>query len=276
MLKQRVITAVVLLALLAVVLGSGSLLAFHLTLAVFFGAACWEALRLFGVRRAVPLALLAALLLPWLADRAPAEWVPLAALCVLLWALRFAPALKVGLPPTGGARGSLFTAIYLLALFGCFISIAALWQRSVMFMVSAMAIVWVADIGAYFAGRAFGRRKLAPSISPGKSWEGVVGGVLAALALGAAAALTPALADSFQAQLLARYGWPLWVVMTGVLVAASVVGDLFESMMKRRAGIKDSSTLLPGHGGVLDRIDALIPTMPLAFLLSSQMAPAFR
>ncbi len=276
MLKQRVITAVALLALLAVVLGSGSLLAFHLTLAVFFGAACWEALRLFGVRRAVPLALLAALLLPWLADRAPAEWVPLAALCVLLWALRFAPALKFGLPPTGGARGSLFTAIYLLALFGCFISIAALWQRSVMFMVSAMAIVWVADIGAYFAGRAFGRRKLAPSISPGKSWEGVAGGVLAALALGAAAALTPALADSFQAHMLARYGWPLWVVMTGVLVAASVVGDLFESMMKRRAGIKDSSTLLPGHGGVLDRIDALIPTMPLAFLLSSQMAPAFR
>jgi phosphatidate cytidylyltransferase len=139
-----------------------------------------------------------------------------------------------------------------------------------------MAIVWVADIGAYFAGRAFGRHKLAPSISPGKSWEGVAGGMFAVLVLGAAAALTPALADSFQSQLLARYGWPLWIAMTCVLVAASVAGDLFESMMKRRAGIKDSSNLLPGHGGVLDRIDALIPTMPLAFLLSSQMAPAFR
>ncbi len=276
MLKQRVITAVGLLVLLAVVLGSGSLLAFHLTLAVFFGAACWEALRLLGVRGAVPLALAAAALLPWLADRAPAEWVPLATLCVLLWALRFAPALKFGLPPTAGARGALFTAIYLLALFGCFIAIAALWQRSVMFMVSAMAIVWVADIGAYFAGRAFGRRKLAPSISPGKSWEGVAGGMIAVLALGAAAALSPALADSFQAQLLARYDWALWIVMHSVLVAASVTGDLFESMMKRRAGRKDSSSLLPGHGGVLDRIDALIPTMPLAFLLSSQMAPAFR
>ncbi len=276
MLKQRVITAVALLALLAVVLGSGSLLAFHLTLAIFFGAACWEALRLFDVRRALPLALVAAVLLPWLADRAPAEWVPLAGLCVLLWTLRFLPALKFGLPPTGGARGGLFTAIYLLALFGCFISIAALWQRSTLFVVSAMAIVWVADIGAYFAGRALGRHKLAPAISPGKTWEGVVGGMLAVILLAGGAALTPALAASFPAQLLNAYGWTLWVMMICAMVAASVVGDLFESMMKRRAGIKDSSALLPGHGGVLDRIDALIPSMPLAFLLSSQMATPFQ
>ncbi len=276
MLKQRVITAVALLVLLGAVLGSGSLLAFHLTLAVFFGAACWEALRLFGVRRAVPLALGAAVLLPWLADRAPAEWAPLAVLCVLLWALRFAPALKFGLPPTGGARGWLFTGIYLLALFGCFVSIAALWQRSVIFMVSAMAIVWVADIGAYFSGRAFGRHKLAPSISPGKTWEGVAGGALAVLVLAAVAALSPALADSFPARLLHAYGWPLWILMICALVAASVVGDLFESMMKRRAGLKDSSALLPGHGGVLDRIDALIPSMPLAFLLSSPIGQPFQ
>ncbi len=276
MLKQRVITALVLLAIMAVVLGSGSLLAFHLTLAVFFGAACWEALRLFGARFAVPVAMAAGVLLPWLADRAPSEWIPLAALCVLLWALRFAPALKFGLPPTGGARGSLFTAIYLLALFGCFISIAALWQHSTMFMVSAMAIVWAADIGAYFAGRALGRRKLAPSISPGKTWEGAIGGLVAVLALSAAAALTPALADSFPARLLAAYGWPRSALMLCAMVAASVIGDLFESMMKRRAGMKDSSALLPGHGGVLDRIDALIPTMPLAFLLSSPMAQPFQ
>ena len=275
MLKQRVLTAIVLLALLAAVLGSGSLLAFHLTLAVFFGAACWEALRLFGVRLALPLSVIAAIPLPWLADRAPAEWTPLAGLCVLLWALRFAPALRFGLPPTSGARGTLFTAIYVLALFGCFISIAALWQRSVMFMVSAMAIVWVADIGAYFAGRALGRHKLAPTISPGKSWEGVAGGLLAVLALSAIAALTPALADSFPAKLLAAFGWPVWMLMMCALVAASVIGDLFESMMKRRAGIKDSSSLLPGHGGVLDRIDALIPAMPLAFLLSAPMPQPF-
>ena len=269
MLRQRVITAMVLLLLLAVVLGSGSALAFMLTLALFFGAACWEALRLFGVRRAISLAVLATLVLILLADRATDEWIPLASLCVLLWALRFAPALKFGLPAAEGPRGALFTAVYLIALFGCFVAIAGLWQRSIMFMVSAMAIVWVADIGAYFAGRAFGRRKLAPTISPGKSWEGVAGGVLAVLLLSAVAATS--LPQSFQAQLQARYGWGLWALLLCVMVAASVVGDLFESMMKRRAGMKDSSALLPGHGGVLDRIDALIPTMPFAFLLSTQM-----
>ncbi len=276
MLRQRVITAVVLLLLLAAVLGSGSLLAFHLTLALFFGAACWEALRLFGVRRALPLAVLAAVILPWLADRASGEWVPLAALCVMLWALRFVPALKVGLPPTAGARGSLFTVVYLIALLGCFVAIAGLWQRSVLFLVSAMAVVWIADIGAYFAGRAFGRHKLAPNISPGKTWEGVAGGMAAVLVLAALVARLPALADSFPAQLLARFGWPLWALLMCVMVAASVVGDLFESMMKRRAGFKDSSALLPGHGGVLDRIDALIPTMPLAFLLAAQLPSPLR
>jgi phosphatidate cytidylyltransferase len=131
-----------------------------------------------------------------------------------------------------------------------------------------MAIVWVADIGAYFAGRAFGKRKLAPSISPGKTWEGVAGGLVAVLVLAALAAQLP---ETFQAQLLVRYGWFKWVLFLGLFVAASVVGDLFESMLKRRAEVKDSSGLLPGHGGVLDRIDALVPTMPLAYLLSAQM-----
>jgi phosphatidate cytidylyltransferase len=269
MLRQRVITAIVLLLLLGVVLGSESALAFYLTLALFFGAACWEALRLFGVRRTIPLSVLATLVLILLVGRATDEWIPLASLCVLLWALRFAPSLRFGLPPTEGPRGALFTAVYLMALFGCFVSIAGLWQRSIIFMITAMAIVWVADIGAYFAGRAFGRRKLAPTISPGKSWEGVAGGMLAVLLLSAIAALT--WPPSFPAQLLLRFGWPVWALLLCVMVVASVVGDLFESLMKRRAGMKDSSALLPGHGGVLDRMDALIPTMPFAYLLSTQI-----
>jgi phosphatidate cytidylyltransferase len=125
-----------------------------------------------------------------------------------------------------------------------------------------MALVWVADIAAYFAGRAFGKRKLAPSISPGKSWEGVYGalagvtvymvinGLLGNPLLGAAPGLGV-------------------VVATLVLTPVSVLGDLFESAMKREAGVKDSSGLLPGHGGVLDRVDALASTLPVAALLAA-------
>jgi phosphatidate cytidylyltransferase len=129
---------------------------------------------------------------------------------------------------------------------------------------------------AYFAGRAFGlrftRRKLAPTISPGKSWEGVWGGVVGVIVLAvcwvwadrAFAAGVPSLYTH-----LATRGW--WLLLLGVvfLAAMSVVGDLVESLIKRSAGAKDSSSLLPGHGGVLDRIDALLPTLPLAMMLSS-------
>ncbi len=270
MLRQRVLTAVVLLALLAVVLGSGSVIAFRVTLAVFFAAACWESFRLLQVPRALPLGVLAGVLLLFLLASPDADWRSLALLCVLIWVLRFVPALRLGLPAADGVRGLLFGLVFFLTLLGCFISIAVLLQRSPVYLVSAMAIVWVADIGAYFAGRAFGRRKLAPTISPGKSWEGVVGGWLAVLLLAAASTLSPALDNSFAPSLLRQFGWPVWVVLMSVLVAASVVGDLFESLLKRRAGLKDSSHLLPGHGGVLDRIDALIPVMPLVLLLTDR------
>ncbi len=270
MLKQRVLTAVALLALLAVVLGSHSVMAFRLTLAVFFGAACWESFRLLRVRRALPLGLVGGMLLLLMLAGPARDWSSLALLCVLIWALRFAPALKFGLPSEEGLRGLLFATIFFIALLGCFISMAELLRRSSVFLLSAMAIVWAADIGAYFAGRAFGKRKLAPNISPGKSWEGVLGGWLAVMVLGVASTISPFMDTSFEAHLQRQYGWPLWAALMTLLVAASVVGDLFESLMKRRAGMKDSSQLLPGHGGVLDRIDALVPVMPLVLLLSGQ------
>lgn len=270
MLKQRIYTAVVLFLALTAVLSSGSLLAFQLTLALFFGAACWEALKLFNMRYSLPLAVFSAAILSLLLVSGPdTNWTLLALLCVLIWGMRFLPALKVGLPEAGGARGLLFTLVFLIALLGCFIAIAVLYQRSALYLVSVMAIVWVADIGAYFTGRAFGKHKLALHISPGKTWEGAAGGWIAVLLLAAASQLHPVFADTFAVRLQQHSGWPLWVFLMSLLVAASVVGDLFESLMKRRAGIKDSSNLLPGHGGVLDRIDALIPVMPLALLLSS-------
>ena len=125
-----------------------------------------------------------------------------------------------------------------------------------------------ADVGAYFAGKAFGQRKLAPSISPGKTWEGAIGGCLLVMAVGAICAWVPNFSDTFAAHVQAVWGWSaLMLVMVGI-VAASIVGDLFESLLKRRAACKDSSNLLPGHGGVLDRIDALIPVLPLAVLIN--------
>ena len=128
-----------------------------------------------------------------------------------------------------------------------------------LFLLGIMAIVWIADIAAYFSGRAFGKHKLAPSISPGKTWEGAFGAGIAVLAYGFLLAdhLPPALRDS-----PAR----LALVMLA-LTAVSVVGDLFESLLKRQAGLKDSSNVLPGHGGVLDRIDSLTSTLPLVALV---------
>jgi phosphatidate cytidylyltransferase len=121
----------------------------------------------------------------------------------------------------------------------------------------ALAVVWTADTAAYFAGRTFGRHKLAPAISPGKTWEGVAG-ALAAVCAGwvLLALLTPQFRDQLAS------GLALVVLLT----AMSIEGDLFESWMKRQAGLKDSGALLPGHGGLLDRVDALTSTVPLAAL----------
>lgn len=117
----------------------------------------------------------------------------------------------------------------------------------------AMALVWACDIGAYFAGRTFGGPKLMPAVSPNKTWAGLIGGVLGAGLFGLA---------------LAQWGlpWPL-VFATPVLAVLAQAGDLYESWLKRRAGVKDSSNILPGHGGVLDRLDGLVPVAPVAAVL---------
>lgn len=117
----------------------------------------------------------------------------------------------------------------------------------------AMALVWACDIGAYFAGRAIGGPKLMPSVSPNKTWAGFVGGVIAASVFGLA---------------LTRLDLPMMLALaTPLLAALAQAGDLYESHLKRRAGVKDSGTILPGHGGVLDRLDGLVPVAPVAALL---------
>jgi phosphatidate cytidylyltransferase len=129
-----------------------------------------------------------------------------------------------------------------------------------------MSVAWISDISAYFTGRRFGRRKLAPSISPGKSWEGVAGAVLAVSIY--AALWSYAWPEYFPPALRSmRFGAIGMLLFLWALTAAGIYGDLFESAVKRRAGVKDSGILLPGHGGVLDRIDALTAVLPLAALV---------
>jgi phosphatidate cytidylyltransferase len=141
------------------------------------------------------------------------------------------------------------------------------------YLLSVLCIVWAADIAAYFGGRAFGRRKLAPTISPGKSWEGVISGWLGVLALAflwlAIDARWATDSASIFTLLRQRFGAAAMLLAVLVLAAFSVIGDLFESLIKRAVGAKDSSALLPGHGGVLDRVDALLPVLPCAMALTT-------
>jgi phosphatidate cytidylyltransferase len=160
---------------------------------------------------------------------------------------------------------------YLVAFFGllaCWVALFELHKFGVAWLLSALAIVWVADIGAYFVGRQFGRRKLAPRVSPGKSWEGAFGGWILVLIIAWSFAAAPGLAQTLNAQAVALWS-PLGAgLVMSMLVVLSIIGDLFESLLKRQAGEKDSGWVLPGHGGVLDRIDALIPAMPAALAAS--------
>ena len=153
-----------------------------------------------------------------------------------------------------------------IVLIGAWVAIVQLQARSPWLVLAAMAIVWIADTAAYFTGRAFGRRKLAPQISPGKSWEGVYGG-LGAVGVYALALVPLAVEAGFNGT-VSPLSIVFWIAGVLALAGLSVVGDLYESLLKRQAGVKDSGRLLPGHGGVLDRIDALLAAMPAAALLA--------
>ncbi|MAF03196.1 MULTISPECIES: phosphatidate cytidylyltransferase [Herbaspirillum] len=275
MLKTRVITALILLAILLPILYFGYFPAFAMAVLVFFAAGSWECFRLFKSPRPTLWAAVWTLVFSVILFFSGLPSVrALYVLCVLLWALRFVPALGLGLPRIEAFGNRLLNGTYMLSILGCFVAIVDLFQHSPLYLLSVMAVVWVADIGAYFSGKGFGRHKLAPSISPGKSWEGAIGGWLAVLVISAAVAMSMSGGETFQYHLFNRWGWGGFVGVLSLMVVASVVGDLFESQLKRRAGMKDSSNLLPGHGGVLDRIDALIPVLPLAALVDLWLAAA--
>jgi phosphatidate cytidylyltransferase len=276
MLKQRVLTAVVLLGVLALVVAATSPWPFLLFLALACSCAGFEWLRLTLGQRSLwaPVGGLALFLASvWQANR----WIggqpnPLVllqgiiCLAIFLWVVLLLPALWRAqvTRPAYRLANSFAAVVTLLATWGAL----AYWylqrEHGAIFVVSLLLVVWVADIAAYFAGRAFGRRKVAPSISPGKTLEGAFAGVVGVVVWLGISASWP---QTFAASLLSQTSW-IVLLLTGVLLAVfSIAGDLYESLLKRRAGVKDSSQLLPGHGGVYDRIDAVVAVVPLGFLL---------
>ena len=274
MLKQRVITALVLIAFLLPALFAPVALPFAVLSLLLIAAAGWEWGRLNGAGAlAVPMgvALAAACALALWAGwgAAPPRLAWWAAL--LVWVLGGAFVLRGGPAAWPTLPVALRCGLGLVLLWTAWLALAAAKTIGVNFILSVFCLVWAADIAAYFGGKAFGKRKLAPLISPGKSWEGVWSGMVGALALalfwlwldGAFTVDSPSLYSMLR-QRLGFMGLALVIVFLG---AMSVVGDLFESLVKRAAGAKDSSNLLPGHGGVLDRVDALLPVFPIALAL---------
>ena len=274
MLKTRVLTAVVLLPLVLGLLFAGSDRAwtiFALALALLaswewsrlcgFGPAAGVAFQAIGVATGIALAAL------WQFE--PARFSPVAqagyVVAAYFWVFAVPLWLRLKLRPAPWVAG----LAGWLVIWPMWAAIVELRAASPWLLLAVAALVWIADIAAYFAGRRFGRHKLAPAISPGKTWEGVAGALVAVLAYGI---FLDVLARS-QVTILAPFfdgpGGALAIVAMLALAGVSVVGDLFESWMKRGAHRKDSSSLLPGHGGVLDRIDALTSTLPVAAFLVS-------
>jgi phosphatidate cytidylyltransferase len=267
MLRSRVLTAIVLMGtfLACLFLLPEAAFAALAGMVASFAAWEWAGLAFFGV---------------------PARWL-FAAACALVYALlglafgmlhldqaaaaalyALATAFWIFVAPAWLARGVRLESRLLSVTTGALVIIpaalamAGLRERSPALLLALLALMWIADSAAYFTGRKFGQRKLAPAISPGKTWEGVAGGLAASVVY--AVILSLAAPGGLPAP--ESMAWVWYALIAVLLCALGVVGDLFESAVKRRAGVKDSGSLLPGHGGVLDRIDSATSTLPVAAL----------
>ena len=275
MLRERVITALVLLALLIPAVMARSPLPFALLTIVLIAAAGWEWGRLCGLPPAGAIASgvvlgLACVMIAPLGGGIGGVVVPAEAWAgvTALWVLVGVVALRAGPDGFRQVSRALRFVVGWVLIAAAWAALMASWERGLAYLATVCALVWAADIFAYFGGRAFGKRKLAPAISPGKSWEGAASGLLAVIVLAVIVVLVTARPHGNLYWLLReRLGFAGMVGACAALVALAVMGDLLESLAKRSAGIKDSSQLLPGHGGVLDRIDALLPVFPAALAL---------
>jgi len=277
MLALRVATAAVLLALLLPTLWLASPWPFNLLTLVLMSLAGWEWGRLNGL--SPPGAwtsggvVAAAGLLLASPSRAASDVPLLWWLAACAWVVGGALALRAGPSRWPAVPRPVRVVLGLLLLVVAWWALAHARIVGVNYLLSVLCIVWMADIAAYFGGRALGRHKLAPLISPGKSWEGVASGMVGVLLLAwawtAFDARVATDSASLFTQLAQRFGAPAMALAVLCLVGLSVMGDLFESLVKRAVGAKDASQLLPGHGGVLDRIDALLPVLPCALAITT-------
>lgn len=267
MLKTRILTALVLLPLMLAALFFFPPHAWAAFSWLIIGLALWEFCRMAaiaGVQQWAYLAACTALAgLAWWAGYMPGALTM--SISLLVWLVLAPMWLRKRWPIPTGALAMLLGVLLMFPAWFAFLA----WHPdnsaiSGKQLLAVMGLVWVADVAAYFAGKTFGKHKLAPAISPGKSWEGVVGAIVGVAAY---------------VWLVNDLGWlniplPLAVLLPLAmgLTAVSVVGDLLESWFKRSAGIKDSSSLLPGHGGVYDRIDSLIAVLAVSHALRLLLA----
>jgi phosphatidate cytidylyltransferase len=271
MLRERVITALVLLALLIPAVMAASPLPFAVLTLILIAAAGWEWARLCGLGRAAAIAsgvvlgvACACIGLLWEIEVPAEAWGAI----TVLWVIGGAVALRAGPDGFRSLNPVLRFVVGWVLIGAAWAALIASRERGLAYLATVCGLVWAADIFAYFGGRAFGRRKLAPSISPGKSWEGAISGLLAVIVLAVVVVVVSVHPHgNLFALLHDRFRFAGMIFACAALVALAVVGDLVESLVKRAAGAKDSSGLLPGHGGVLDRVDALLPVFPAALAL---------
>ena len=268
MLKARVLTALVMLPIALLILFVLPEDAFAMCVGLIVLVGAWEWIRLSGlVSQVITWALLVifAGVLIW-SYLLPTVYVPmLLGIGCIFWI--GAAAMVMMYPKSkeqvGGKRMKL--GFGLLVLIPAYVALLYLRRHEAHLLLIALlvTIIWAADVGAYFVGRQFGTTKLAPNVSPGKSWAGLFGGMIVALAVGMLGASIGEPAD----HLFSPIAWSVLIGIVAMTVLFSVLGDLFESLIKREQGVKDSSSLLPGHGGVMDRIDSLTAATPV-FALS--------
>ena len=248
--KQRVITAVIALALLLVVLFYVPAAAVQAIIALVMLAGAWEWSAFLGASghatRITYVLIIGALLAAatfapglntYLVLKVSMVWW----ICALIWTFFFPTSIPAAVRWIGGA----------VILVPLYLALIILYQAAPATLLFLLLIVWVADSGAFFAGKTLGRVKLAPAISPGKTWEGVLGGLAAVVLL------------TLLRSLWVETDLMVYVPFCLAIASISIVGDLTVSMFKRDAGLKDSGTLFPGHGGVLDRIDSVASAAPL-------------